>query len=222
MRVRVIQTCDPERYAEMLALTSRTVRSFCERHHLQYEGFVGYKRGYHPWHAAFNRIAMFQEALQAGDVDWVVYVDADAFIVDQGFDIVPYLGSKGDYALVARPVHPDKAPTHDINNGVLFLNCRHPATPWLVRRWSEKFHEISDETLRWAKNFHDFTDDQVMLHDVIREDAGFLHKIYYESPDLINSTHASFIRQILRSNASSFEERLQLIRIETDAIMSGL
>lgn len=222
MHVKMIQTCDPERYVEMMALTSRTVRSFCESHGLEYEDFVGYKRGFHPWHATFNRIALFQEALRSGSVDWIIYIDADAFIVNQGFDIKSYLSDKDAYSIIARPVRPETVPTHDVNAGVMFLNCGHPATVWLVKRWGEMFNDISDEALHEARNFHDVKDDQVMLHDIIREDIGFLNNMYFESPDLINSTHASFIRQILRSNASSFEERLELIRIQTDSIMQTL
>src|SRR3954447_11671177 len=92
--VLVLQSADPYHYFDMLVETSRTVRHFCQTNGFRYQCVIGIKRGYYSWHATFNRIILLKELIASGYLGWVFYIDADAYIADQTFDLRAYLEEK--------------------------------------------------------------------------------------------------------------------------------
>src|SRR4051794_26053851 len=102
VRVKFLQTADPQKYARVLEASAPSTRAFCALHGHEYETYVGVKRGRRPWHATFNRIDLLQEALDAGFDGWIVYLDADSFVVDLKFDLQAYLQQHPDAPLIAR------------------------------------------------------------------------------------------------------------------------
>ncbi|NOS54531.1 hypothetical protein, partial [Acinetobacter baumannii] len=94
----VMQTSDDGQYAPMLDATSRNVIAFCRKHDLGYQAFKGIKKGHWQWHSCFNRLYMFDELIAAGHRDWVMYLDADAYVADMAFPIRQYLSDKRDRA----------------------------------------------------------------------------------------------------------------------------
>ncbi len=139
MRIKFIQTADPIKYARLLEASAPSTRAFCALNGYEYEAFVGVKRGRHPWHATFNRIDLLNEALDADFDGWIVYLDADSFVVDLKFDLAACLKQHSDAPLIARAVVPEKAPTWNINAGVLIFNMKHPQTARPIKTWKRLF-----------------------------------------------------------------------------------
>ena len=110
----------------MLDVTSVSVRAFCALNGYEYESFRGLKFGRRPQDATYNRIALLNEAIDAGFDGWLAFLDTDAFIVDLRFDLDAYLRRHDDRALVLRPSAPGAQDAWRVNAGVLFVNARHP------------------------------------------------------------------------------------------------
>lgn len=70
---------------------------------------------------------------------WLVYLDADSFVVDLEFDLIAYLEPHAGAPLIARAVIPERAPTWNINAGVLIFNMKHPQTIRLIKTWKGLF-----------------------------------------------------------------------------------
>ena len=217
LEVIVCQTADPFRYAPMLAATAPNLIEYCRRHGLAYESFVGIKRGFWNWQATFNRIIMLKELVARGFTGWAVYVDADAYVRDLDFDLPAYLREhRACGAIFARSGISDDA--WDVNAGVALVNCGHPAGRHLVERWAAAFEAVPDDVLKQMPDWCG-TDDQTMLHAILRDQPEIAAAVRVETMDLLNSAHARFVRQRLRAQFSTFDDRLQTIREEVDAVM---
>ena len=70
--------------------------------------------------------------IAVGNRGWVVYLDADAYVADLGFDLVSYLGDKADVCAVF--TRAGASPQWwDINDGVFLMNLGNPHARWIVR-----------------------------------------------------------------------------------------
>ena len=217
VEVIVCQTADPFRYAPMLAATAPNLIEYCRRHGLAYESFVGIKRGFWNWQASFNRVVMLKEIVERGFTGWVLYLDADAYVRDLDFDLPAYLREhRACAAIFARSGISDHA--WDVNSGVALVNCGHPLGRRLVEEWAAAFEAFPDDVLRQMPEWRG-ADDQAMLHALLREQADIAAAVRVESMDLLNSAHARFVRQRLRAQFSTFDDRLQTIAEEVDAVM---
>ncbi|MGC1303049.1 MAG: HAD-IIIC family phosphatase [Caulobacteraceae bacterium] len=224
----LIQTADPVVYREMLDATSRTVIAYCQRHNLKCESYVGIKRGVWPWHATYNRIFILKELMDRGFRGWAVYLDADAYIVDQSFDLRQYLADKDDIALIAalalghaNPSTPGNGP-HKINAGVFLLNLGHPVGRALVAEWHRRYLDIPEYIVRQADTFDVGMDsDQALLCDMLAENQHYLSALRHENWGLLNGPSASFIRQQLRAMHASMEERLAAITTAVEVILAS-
>ncbi len=209
----MVQTCDPFVYFDMLVASSRANRAFCQRAGLAYAAFVGIKRGFHPWQAMFNRIILLQEYLDRGYAGWVLYLDADAYVWDQGFDIGSYLAGKASHAAVLTPGGID-VPPWSVNDGVGFFNLGNAAGRQLVSLWTAAFMRITDDALRAAARWELVQNDQDLLQAILREQPGVRDQVFLERPELINAREASCIRQVLRAQAPDLGERIRTIEVE--------
>ena len=205
----LLQTSDAHVYAPILHETARVNRAYCARHGLEYQCFIGIKRGYHPWQATFNRIPLLFELAQAGDVGWVVYLDADAYVFDLAFDVQAYLSANAHRACIVAPG--SAVAKWDVNAGVLFVNLQHMLGRKLVEAWAAAFAAaISDEgLLASAGPWSAGVDDQILLQRVLRDNRDILDATLVDSSETINYATGSFIRQILRSSVDSLPLRLQ-------------
>ena len=211
MRVRFIQTADPIKYSRLLEVSGPSTRALCALKGYEYEAFVGLKRGSHAWHATFNRIDLLNEALDAGFDGWIVYLDADAFVVDLTFDLAAYLERHADAPLIARAVIPTRAPTWNINAGVLMFNMKHPQTRWLIKAWKRLFDFCCAAGLLRLPPRLAPVNDQIPLHWTLRLNPALKRAIRFEHPNFINGAQSSFIVQFLRSDVEDFELRISLI-----------
>jgi hypothetical protein len=214
----ILQTSDPTDYFPMLVESSRTTRTFCRRHDMRYECYVGIKRGYWNWHATYNRIPMFNELIAGGFRDWAIYIDADAYVAQMDFPIKTYLNEKSEFSAI---MIPSRATSNfwDVNAGVLLLNLARPTARFLAQEWLYFFEKIPDEILRQGRTPFQGDNDQVLLHNILAENKHLWPEIYLESPELMNSAEASFIRQHLRAYTSSLTERTYAISLEVDKIL---
>ncbi len=221
-----LQTADPFVYRDMLNITSATVIAYCRRHELRYESYIGIKRGVWPWHAAYNRLFMLKELMDRGFRGWAVYLDADAFIADQSFDLRAYLADKADYALIGvfalgnlDPSIPGNGP-HNINNGVILVNLGHPMGRAVVEEWHQRYLDIPEYIVRQAEVFDvGMPSDQELLYKILEGNAHYVRHLHHERLDLINSSYASFIRQHLRAMYTTYDERVRAISAEVDDIL---
>ena len=219
MSITFIQTADAFNYADMLAATSRTVRTYAADKGCAYEQFLGLKMGRHPWHSCFNRIFMLNEMLDRGVAGWVCHMDADAWIQDLSFDIHGYLADKSDKALIFTPsLATDE--WWDVNDGVFLINLDHPKSRRLIAEWLKQTHacwHVIADTPNFPKGG---PDDQSLLHNILM-DGDYREAIHVESLDLINSPHARFIRQHLRSSSTSFKLRIGHIKGAVGTVLSA-
>jgi hypothetical protein len=214
----LVQTCDPFAYFDLLVASSRANRAFCARHGIAYAGFVGVKRGFHPWHAAFNRIVLLREYVEQGFTGWVLYLDADALVVDLDWDVRSYLRAKAGFAAVLAPAGED-VPDWEVNDGVGFFHLGHPACRALVAAWNEAFARIGDDALRAAGRWDLVRDDQAMLQGILRADSALRQAVFLESPRAVNSREASLVRQVLRAQEPDMQARRRAIEAEAAAAL---
>jgi hypothetical protein len=224
LRVKFLQTADAVKYARLLEASAPSTRAFCAIHDYEYEAFVGIKRGRHPWHATFNRIDLFNEALDANFDGWIVYLDADAFVVDLKFDLTAYLEQHANAPLIARAVIPEKAPTWNINAGVLIFNMQHPQTRWLIRTWKRLFDLCRRAGLLLLPPRLAPVNDQILLHWALRANPGLVRAMRFEHPDFINGALSSFIVQFLGADFRDFDQRISLVteRVRHGFAASGI
>ncbi len=215
-RILMIQTADAEVYSRILNITSDLNRDFCQRNNVEYESFVGIKRGFFPWHACFNRIVILNQLVQDGFAGWVFYLDADAYIYDLRFDIRRYLATVPEPFIFAPGG--TSGQKWDINDGVFLINLNAPASRKLVRLWYENFMATTEGELKQAREWHAVQSDQPRLHHVFQVNVDLMDAMRHEPRELLNHWNASFVRQILRSNAESFEDRVQRIRRDVEEV----
>lgn len=210
------QTAAGSFYEKMLAATETLHRAYCRDNGLDYLGFVGVRRGFHPWQASFNRIEHLHDLLTSGFRGWFVYLDADAVICQPQFDLRRYLGKRHSCALIAAPGGEGK---WNINNGIFFLNLGHALGREIAMRWHAAFHRaVSIEMLReaaepWQRlaDGREFPDDQHLLQMELLRDQTLTDATLIEAGGLINLDTGRFIRQFLRTMGLP-AERLEAIR----------
>jgi hypothetical protein len=215
MRCRLIQTADPSVYKPMLDITAEAATCFCRRQGIEYRQVVGIVRGFHPWHAAFNRIPLLAEMVRAQCGGWVIYLDADAYPFDMRFDLKGYLAARRGWGIVAAK---GGDAVYQPNSGILILNLDDTRTQEVIMSWQGSFQaELPDDRMRSLRDWAPI-DDQSLLHVVLdkRGDAGQL--VLTESFDVIGWPGSSFLRQELRQFGTFTERCAALARGVADAV----
>ncbi len=136
--------------------------------------------------------------MDGGFDGWLVYLDADSFVVDLEFDLIAYLEPHAGAPLIARAVIPERAPTWNINAGVLIFNMKHPQTIRLIKTWKGLFDLWRAAGLLRLPPRLAPVNDQILLHWVLKLNPNLVRAIRFEHPDFINGAHSSFIVQFLR------------------------
>jgi hypothetical protein len=142
----------------------------------------------------------------------VLYIDADAYVVDLGFDLWGFLAERQHCAMVPA-MGGDGDPGWDVNVGVFFLNLGDPRGQALVRRWRELFHRaLPPSSLLVSSEPFEGHNDQGLLHAILREDAWLRSGVSAAPRELLGSSYGSFIRQHLRAAHDSIADRVALLR----------
>jgi hypothetical protein len=208
----LFQTADAERYFDMLSVTLPVNRAFCLRNGVPLEAFIGLRRGVHPWHATFNRIGFLRDRLEEGFGGWAIYLDADAFVAEIGFDIHGYLARHAGTGMIHPPGRGEGR--WDVNAGVFLWNFGHPAAQEAARRWVAAFDAIPENALNDAANWDDVPNDQVLLQSLLREDPALQAAVHLEDPALIGYQQSRFIKQYVRNEVHTPHQRLARIARE--------
>jgi hypothetical protein len=187
-------------------VTSQYNRIFARDHKLEYENFLGIKRGVHPHHAMFNRIHMLKELVDDDFRGWVIYVDADAIIIDREFPIGEYLSDLRASGKVMALHSVGDANWWNVNDGCFAIDLRTGQARSLVRAWAGIYTDLySLGDYLSATDWASIIDDQTSLHLVLQQ---FKMRDYIAVTDL-QGAHG-FVRQALRrqSNVSSTDLEL--------------
>ncbi|MCB8877566.1 hypothetical protein [Acidisoma silvae] len=217
-KIKAFQTANAENYAQMLDITSKNNRSYFDSIGVPFETFVGLKRGYYPWHACFNRIVYLKEQLELGYNGWIFYLDADAFVYDHSFNLMKFLKNTPGNAIFS----PGGLTGHkwDVNDGVFLIDLASDRGRRLAEAWYRHFMSTPDSQLQNAKEWQMVPSDQPRLHQILQTNPDLLEGVTLVARELFNNEKASFIRQVLRSNAKSFDERMERIKEEVGNIIS--
>jgi len=219
-KIAMLQTSDAERYLPMLQLTSEVNARYCGRHKIDYQQWMGIKRGYHPWHACFNRIVLLKEMIDAGNRNWVFYLDADAFIVDLSFDVRRIIAGVRKPIIMAASGASQEV--WDVNDGVFLIDLGDDTARDLVLAWYGDFMTTSDELLKIAAEWDGkVASDQPRLQSILQRNERFRNALGTVDRGVLNHHRGSFVRQILRTNASSLEERTALVRKQVMDVLNG-
>lgn len=224
MRVRFIQTSDAQHYAWMLDVASVSVRAYCDIQGHEYESFKGIKTGRLPQHATYNRIALLNECLDAGFDGWLVFLDADAFVVDLRFDLRAYLAAHRDRAFVLRSSIPGADGAWRVNAGVLFVNTRHPLAVRALRAW-RRWMKLAQACGQIAlPPRYAVVDDQKLLQFHLLLNPDTRRATRYEDAALVNGSDSSFIAHYLMSDVPDLDMRVAMIdaRIERAFAEAGI
>lgn len=195
----------------MLDVTSVSVRAFCALNGYEYESFRGLKFGRRPQDATYNRIALLNEAIDAGFDGWLAFLDTDAFIVDLRFDLDAYLRRHDDRALVLRPSAPGAQDAWRVNAGVLFVNARHPLAVRAMRAWRRLMSVARMAGQLALPPRYALIDDQKLLQFHLMLNPALRRATHYEDPLLINGAEASFIAHYLLSDVPDLDMRIAMI-----------
>jgi hypothetical protein len=214
MEILFLQTAEAT-YRPLLEATSQTVREYCARHRCNYESFFGVIRGYHPWHATYNRIPLLKRLVDVGYEGWVCYIDADAYICDLGFNLREYLSDKDRYALIIAPGS-EGVQWWRVNAGVFLINLGHRVGRAVVRDWSRRFDQITDEQLRAATWWSQTRDDQSLLQDLLQELPDAEHSTLIERG--ATGILGRFVKQVLRV-VGDLETRTAYLRRATETLL---
>jgi hypothetical protein len=215
------QSADPTRYFAMLRATSRINREFCGRQNIRYICHYGVIRGFHPWHASYNRVFILDRLIELGFTGWYLHLDADAWVHDTGFDLRGYLAGIAGTSFVF--AHGASERPWDVNNGVFLAHCGHPDTREVLREWKRLVETLlTPERLRAATDWMQVQEDQQLLHAVLRDNGSRLcAHLRYEHPRFFNGPTASFVRQVLRSHQRDPEKRLDMVQQRVEAAMAA-
>ena len=219
-QITILQTSDAFNYADMLFATSRTVRELCRKQGLQYEAYIGLKRGFYPYQATFNRIYMLSELVDRGYKGWALYLDADAFVADLDFDLHNFLMPLADKAFLATPSGASNEPW-DVNAGVFFMNLSHPVSLIILKQWRAAYEAADEDRLRECTQWYTGLDDQQMLHEILKALPARDEACSLLPWELINSPTATFIRQHLRAMHDDMATRTAAINKEVERIMDA-
>jgi hypothetical protein len=203
----------------MWAAGSQTVRRYCTNRGFGYEAYIGIKSGYFPWHATYNRIFLFKELWDRKFRGWAIYIDADAVIANQDFDLRAFLQDKSEFAAVL--THTGAAQWWDVNIGVMMLNFAHPWTGQLVTKLVDLFVSHCRPHLPTAKDSGDLPDDQSLFHYLLVEnehparrhiflDGGFFN---FGSADMLASPPLPFVQHVIQFHGSLEERTAAVARL---------
>ncbi|MFC5343988.1 hypothetical protein ACETK8_19410 [Brevundimonas staleyi] len=209
--ILMLQSADPVAYAEMIHVSGVANRAYAARHGMGYSLYLGIRRGYFPWHACFNRILILKEMILAGYKGWVFYLDADAYVYDQAFDIRAYLDSLGEVSMVVRPGGVD-GHGWDINDGAFLIDLANPMAIEIIDRWYEDFMATPEAELAAAEEWEAVPSDQPRLQRILRENDYLAKSLRIVDPAFFNDYSSTFLRQAFRGENFTIQQRVDMIK----------
>lgn len=199
----IMQTSDAERYADMLFESQKYNKKFAIKNDAEYRVFIGIKYGKYPHHAMYNRIHMLQELIDTGYRGWVLYLDADAIVVDKDWKIKEQLEQMriANKIFLLHPVYEQGDPKyswHDINTGAFAIDLNANISRSLIRIWSFIYSKYY--------NYFDY-EAAISWEDLINDQSSFSYLLQGFNRHIDIIKHLELIRfqggkvvQVLRQN----------------------
>jgi hypothetical protein len=216
--VIMLQTADAtSHYREILELTGAVNRTYCQRWGIRYQSLLGVRCGAAPWMATYNRIFLLDDLIRVGYQGWVVYLDADAFVVDMGFDLPDYLKRNEQYCFIGTEGGEEP---WKINAGICFLNLGDSYGRSIAHRWKMLFNArlpsdyLADPDAKW----HVHPSDQALLHLVLQQDGRLLERCKKVPRGFFDYHDGRYIVQHSHWKGEQ-QKRLDWIRGETTYIL---
>jgi hypothetical protein len=209
--VIVVQTCDGIKYKDILDITSKHHEKYAKLHGYDYIRYDGIKQGKHPWHAAFNRIYMLEDALNQG-YKYVLYLDADAVVLQPQRTVLDLLGDNADRLMM---ITTDTLELGNMNDGVFIMNLQHPNSRTLIELWKKMYEMYLLDDNNNTDVFDVQRNDQIFLYYIFkfitRNSANW---VYF---DLHAELQGAFSKQSLQYKVfpitlKSMEERIEEVK----------
>ena len=212
----------------MLDVVEPVNRDYCRNMGYDYKRWDGIKIASlnpFPFYATTNRVYLIEEELSAGEYDWLLYIDADAVVIDLFKPLDQFLDSSRAIVACRGGDNPEHA-WWDLNNGVTLFNLRHPLIHSVLRLWRSEIESMlaSIEADQLEVGWDTLPDvqlcDQAHLHRVLQQlGERELCKIYTGDEYNVFNYDGPFIRQVLRTEGTSLNERIDSLRaiVETYA-----
>jgi hypothetical protein len=158
---------------------------------------------------------MLCELISRGEDRWVLYVDADSYIVDLQFDCSKYLMKRKGHSFVMAPGGIEKE-SWCFNDGIFFADLSNPICRDLCQRWYDEFEKVWPET-RLVEGGDQFQSpaDQELFQEIIRN-SGYAvqNSIFIDRDSTFNYQDGKFARQVIRAHHSSLEERIKAAEMD--------
>jgi hypothetical protein len=207
-KILILQTCDDKsKYNQMLDITSEINKKYCDQHGYSYAEFRGIKRGVHPWHATFNRIYLIREIMvNHPKYEWVMYIDADAMVVDFNRTIEDVIAdANAQDKVIIIDGYGLEHENIKINAGIFLFNMKHESSMNLIELWRHSCEIMinSDDLERYKEHSIPTTrfllDDQfalMLIFNMLTMSERFSRVVCR----LLGKTLSTFVIQELRPN----------------------
>jgi hypothetical protein len=206
-RIAIVQSCD-DAYLPFLHVTGAVNRQYARLHSYVYCDYVGNASPI-PNTGNFNRYYLLRELISVKHLDWAVWMDADAMVIDHTTLLESVIHASADKMLII--CRGRKGRPQTINNGVFFLNLRHPFTSAMLR-YVIKVCELIPRCncSRHSDQRHMY--GWLLEHRSPAGDIPFIKRYAAEEADRFNYG-GSYIRHVLRSEGTKKERLRELIRL---------
>jgi len=201
--ILMLQTSDSQKYTPIINASSKFNELYCKNNGIQYQKFIGLKRGIAPHHATLNRVFLLKELLDEGFSGWVLYLDADAIVANPAINIKGHFANLRENGKSAQlySVDDDKNTYWNVNAGVLAIDLSTKFSSKLIQSWY-LFYELlyQEKQYQEATTFWDeIINDQNSLHMILMNIG---EKLVNEFCLLDKFLQNDFCKQFLRAGAS--------------------
>jgi len=162
VRVLVMQTCGHGKYEPLLRTTRIANERWAAKHGYDYLSVTGVYEGGREWLSTFNKGFMIAEAMNTSKYDLVFYMDSDAMVTNDAWDVRALPEVRG----VMLAAHPgSNFGPWDINAGIMLWDLRNPLAAAIIGEWTKR----CSRALKDGGEGDPGTDDQALLHHTLRD-----------------------------------------------------
>jgi hypothetical protein len=201
-------------YRDAITLTSNVNSEFAYLKKIDYLLLKANTFGNESWGEPFNRLyalGWLLEASTSRTYDWVLYLDADAFVSNPSFDVLGMIRDHYQQSFIF--CMGSESHYIEINNGVFFANLKHPKTRQVIigcleylDTWRHRAISIDvKDKLNWEK-FIPMLDDQSLMRQQFEIDSHepshvlpYLKVFHGDNKSLFNYVGGPNIQHYLRA-----------------------
>ena len=197
-RIAILQSCD-DVYSRLLAITGPVNLQYANRHRYVYCDHVG-NASRIPVTANFNRYYLIRELMSLKMFHWALWLDADAMVIDHATTLESFIRKSEEKMLILC-----RGKRHAINNGVFFLNLRHPMAAALIR-YMIKVCELMPRENRYRQSDQLYMNRWLLQHRKRKGSIPWL--VRYTGDEATFNYDGDFIRHVPRG-AGTVDDRIK-------------